>query len=594
MPKPTRDQVSAATKFPRFSYGQQDVSLRTRTNAERQEDLKTLMELCKDVRVGGQLTRKLPWPQAGTPLVIQRSLSNEDKELVRGAENTIAFLEKVVFSYPPRSHLQTKAFLQIYAQMVPNRYMANIGVYNAVRVALERILLKGSSQGWKATNAPGNEANPPTPEALEALMVYGGAEKGLGTMSEAIESLLKNTGLYFLLVEPTKRVIPAYWHQYYTQVADWQRGIDYASYEGEKVSRKKAKGRGKETQATGEEGQGQTVKSDAPSKGTDPSGPSQANDGPESDATAGNATSAPGSSDAQGKEATRPSLAPDIHLPVPEKKGGPQGLTKPSGDLELRGALPASQSMRDAQLNYSVATTNRILASSSNESVKIDALTLSTTVEHVQTLASKVKVLEAVIKACGARIERLEAGLKQEEERAAQREKELTERIEKYEEERNAASNESDEGDLVSLLDLMFKTRTSAGTGTKEPSEGPQDDAEDSGGEPSISVGSPEENQTRVEDGLTPVTIAPVLNPLPTTETLKRTLPDSQGDGVVQESKRAKTADPPGGSAADGGDQKAEAPVNQAAAPQPEQKKPKDSSSSLFGDGNIFSGYRYG
>lgn len=57
------------------------------------------------------------------------------------------------------------------------------------------------------------------------------------------------------------------------------------------------------------------------------------------------------------------------------------------------------------------------------------------------------------------------------------------------ERERNAASNEPDEEDLDSLMELMFKTQLAGGTDIKEPAEHLQDDTGDSGEEPFIPDG---------------------------------------------------------------------------------------------------------
>ncbi|KAI1423433.1 hypothetical protein F5Y12DRAFT_716386 [Xylaria sp. FL1777] len=114
-----------------------------------------------------------------------------DSELVKDAATPIQYWSNIVNRHPIRKTLSVKEVMENLATIPPHRQPSETQLYTQVKKELEAISREREELTFEL---PERSLKIPTREEIEALRIYGSAEHGFGTLPNAIEYLLTQTG----------------------------------------------------------------------------------------------------------------------------------------------------------------------------------------------------------------------------------------------------------------------------------------------------------------------------------------------------------------------------------------------------------------
>ncbi|KAI0171595.1 hypothetical protein BJ166DRAFT_519140 [Pestalotiopsis sp. NC0098] len=129
--------------------------------------------------------------------------------------------------------MDTNAVLSALQQIAPGSRSQESPVWARVEQRLVHCIVAASKIQWSADRT--FYAHFPEQEDLEALLIYGCADRGFGRLPKKMDTLLREAGLYFLVVSPDKRIIPAFWKKNIVRLG-WKQGVDYCQIQGDEPS----------------------------------------------------------------------------------------------------------------------------------------------------------------------------------------------------------------------------------------------------------------------------------------------------------------------------------------------------------------------
>lgn len=147
-------------------------------------------------------------------------------------ENVVTYQQyygRILLRYLPRDHLATNVVLSALQQIAPGSLPQESCVWRRVEERIVNCITRASQIEWNTEHTL--FALFPEQEDLEALLIYGSADKGFGHLPEEMDLMLKQAGLYFLVVSPHKRIIPKFWKKHVLRIG-WKRGVDYYRIQG--------------------------------------------------------------------------------------------------------------------------------------------------------------------------------------------------------------------------------------------------------------------------------------------------------------------------------------------------------------------------
>ncbi|KAI4600984.1 hypothetical protein KJ359_013149 [Pestalotiopsis sp. 9143b] len=223
---------------PEFFHGDTNANVQGRTTQERAVLLHDLLQNSIETseRRDGAHVLRLDFDECLDPSDPEATCSDKwprsaaEAKFLEGFATYRQYYGRLLFRHLPRKHLATNVVLSALQQIVPGSLPQESRVWRRVEERLVNCITRASKIEWNAEHTL--FAHFPELEDLEALMIYGSTDKGLGRLPEEMDTLLKQAGLYFLVVSPDERIIPRFWKRNILRIG-WKQGVDYCRIQGD-------------------------------------------------------------------------------------------------------------------------------------------------------------------------------------------------------------------------------------------------------------------------------------------------------------------------------------------------------------------------